>query len=226
MRIEPHDYHAVASIAPDGRPGSRTACERPHLGAARAAGRRGRAASASRRRRRTSVRCVERRATAVSPAATRSRSTGSTPTSPGLDEQWGGPVPGDDDLPVMRVMDGEDRRETAAPPRGRAARAADGAGRSGLRHGHRRRRARGPRRGGLRRIRGVADDRDRAGSSRRPGGNVVAHRELPRVPGRRLRRRAREPSAGAGATARGRDRRDAVDHAHRRVEPPRAPRRR
>jgi acetyl-CoA carboxylase alpha subunit len=38
-----------------GRSGSRTACERPDLGAARAAGRRGRAASTSGRRRRTSV---------------------------------------------------------------------------------------------------------------------------------------------------------------------------
>jgi thioredoxin reductase (NADPH) len=56
-----------------------------------------------------------------------------------------------------------------------------------LRHRHHRRGARGPRRGGVRRLRRPRHRRARRGRDRRPGERELAHRELPRVPGRHLR---------------------------------------
>ena len=78
----------------------------------------------------------------------------------------------------------------------------------------------------LRRVGGPADDRGRARGARRPGRHLLADRELPRLPLRRLGRRAREPRAAAGAAARRRDPRHPLDHADRRRDPPGPPRRR
>ena len=107
-------------------------------------------------------------------------------------------------------------RPDARPPdaaRGRrAARAPDERHRRGVRRGHRRRRARRSRCCGVRGVRGPAHDRDRAGGARRPGWVVVADRELPRLPGRRLRRRAQQARAAAGTPARRGDPRHAHDH--------------
>ena len=70
------------------------------------------------------------------------------------------------------------------------------------------RRPRRARRGGLRRVRGAAH---RAGGEvrhRRPGGAVLADRELPRLPRRPVRRPAHRPGAAPG----GQVRRRAADH--------------
>ena len=74
-----------------------------------------------------------------------------------------------------------------------------------LRPGHRRRRAGRARRGGLRRVRGPAHPAGRARGDRRPGRPVVADRELPRLPGRRLRCAAHRPGPPAGDEVRRRD---------------------
>ena len=62
---------------------------------------------------------------------------------------------------------------------------------------------------------GLSVARHRARGARRPGRHVVPDRELPRLPERRLRRRARDPGARAGEAPRRRDPRDAGDHADR-----------
>ena len=95
-----------------------------------------------------------------------------------------------------------------------------------VRHRDRRRRPRRAGRSRLRRVGRAADDRGRARGAGRPGGHVIADRELPRVPVGRLGGRAREPCAAAGAQARRRDPRDPRDHADRRGDAPGAPRRR
>ena len=61
------------------------------------------------------------------------------------------------------------------------------------------------RRGGLRRLGGAAHAARRAAGDRRPGRAVVAHRELPRLPRRRLGCPAHRPGAPAGDQVRGRD---------------------
>ena len=105
-----------------------------------------------------------------------------------------------------------DARPSGAARGRRAARAPDARHRRGVRRGHRRRRARRSRRCGVRGVRGPAHDRDRAGGARRAGRVVVADRELPRLPGRRLRRRAQQARAAAGTPARRGDPRHAHDH--------------
>ena len=131
-----------------------------------------------------------------------------------------------DDCPVIRVVDG---KTVVRPQLRRVAELlglAHRAGRRGVRHGDRRRRARRAGRGRVRSVGGPADDRGRAGGARRPGRHVVADRELPRLPVRCVRRRAGEPCAAAGAQARRRDPRHPGDHADRRRDPSGAPRRR
>ena len=89
-----------------------------------------------------------------------------------------------------------------------------------LRRRDRRRRPDRPRGGGVRRVGGPAHAARRARGDGRPGRHVHAHRELPRLPERRLGRRPRGAGARAGDAARRRDRRHAqhrVDHAERRV---------
>ena len=68
-----------------------------------------------------------------------------------------------------------------------------------LRSGHRRRRARGPRRRGLWRVGRPAHGDDRARSARRPGRHEFAHRKLSRISDGAQRRRSRAPRRRAGA---------------------------
>ena len=133
-----------------------------------------------------------------------------------LDERWGGPAPAPEDRPAVQVIGG---KTVVRPQLRRLAEllgARDGAGQSDVRRRDRRRRAGRPRGGRLRRVGRTVDDRRRARGAGRPGRHVFADRELPRLPRRRLRRRARGPRAPAGAAARRGDPRHAVDLAHRR----------
>ena len=63
----------------------------------------------------------------------------------------------------------------------------------------------GPRRGGVRRIGRVANDPDRARRAGRAGRDVIADRELPRIPDGRFRRRTGRARAVAGEALRRRD---------------------
>ncbi|CAA9474031.1 MAG: Thioredoxin reductase, partial [uncultured Solirubrobacteraceae bacterium] len=131
------------------------------------------------------------------------------------------------------------RGPTGDPGRGRQdghpAEAAQGGGsarprhrgrRRRIRHGHRGRRAGGPRGRGVRSLGGASHHRGGARGARRPGRHVLADRELPRLPVRRVGRGAREPCPAAGAKARGRDPGDALHRADRRRITSAAPRRR
>ena len=106
----------------------------------------------------------------------------------------------------VRLADGEviERPRRRAISRERLG-PADQAARRRVRRRDRRRRPGRPRRRGLRRVRGPADDRRRARGAGRAGRHLVADRELPRLPERHLRRRAGQPRAAAGAAARRRD---------------------
>ncbi len=70
-----------------------------------------------------------------------------------------------------------------------------------LRPGDRRRRPGRAGGRGLRRLRGPADGAGRAGGAGRPGRPELAHRELPGLPGRPLRRRPGPPRDHPGASA-------------------------
>jgi thioredoxin reductase (NADPH) len=106
MRIEPHDYHAVASIAPT------VAQEVARLASDRISGPRGLQGVAAEPPPPRAV-VVGRRFDASSSELRRFLQRNQISfkwldaDEPGLDEHWGSPVPGDDDLPVMRVMGGE-----------------------------------------------------------------------------------------------------------------------
>ena len=120
-----------------------------------------------------------------------------------------------DRFPVVELADGTvlvdpTVREIAA--RGRAAGGPDA---RRLRRDHHRRRTdradrRRQRRGG-----GTAHARRRAIRAGRPGGHLDAHRELHRLPVRRLGRRARGQGDAPGAAARRRDHRHPRDRGHR-----------
>ena len=123
MRIEPHDYHAVAAVAPDVARGGRQARGRPDR-AARAGCR---ASPPSRRRRARSS-----SGTAGTPPARelrrfldRNQITFSwlQPDAPDAAEQWGGAAAGRGRLPGDPGRRRQDRRAAAAAPRRRAARA-------------------------------------------------------------------------------------------------------
>ena len=106
MRIEPHDYHAIAAVAPD------VAKEVGRLAATGSAARAGcRASRPSRRRRARSSSATAGMppapSCAASSTATRSRSQWLAPDAPDAAEQWGGPLPADDDCPAIRVVDGK-----------------------------------------------------------------------------------------------------------------------
>ena len=225
MRIEPHDYHAVAAVAPDVATRSRQAGGRPDRRIARPAGHRGRAAAAAGDRGRGSLGCLLHRAAAL-PRAQPGHVQVAHARRAGRGRAVGRPVAGRGRLPGDPRRRRQDRGATAAAPRRRAAGTRHRAGRRRVRHGHRRRRPVRPGGGRVRSVGGPADDRDRARGARRPGRHLVADRELPRLPVRRLRRRAGEPRAAAGAEARRRDPRDPGDHADRRRDPSGAPRRR
>ena len=166
------------------------------------------------------------RSCAASSTATRSRSGGSRPMLRMPPIQWGGPLPAEEDFPVIRVVDGKTvvrpqlRRVAELLALATEAAAAEydtvivGGGPCG---------ACGR---GVRGLGGTEDDRGRTGGARRTGRRVGADRELPRLPVGRVRRRAGDPCAAAGAAARRRNRGDPVDHTHRHLEAPRAPRQR
>ena len=120
----------------------------------------------------------------------------------------------------------EDGGASAATPSGRDARGPDRAERGGVRHRDRRRRPRGAGSGRVRSVRGPRDDRDRARGARRTGRNVLADRELSRLPVGCVRGRARQAGAPAGGPARGGDPRHPLDLPHRRGDTSRPPRRR
>ena len=73
----------------------------------------------------------------------------------------------------------------------------------------------GPVRRRVRRVRGHAGDRSRRRGHRRPGRNLIADRELPRIPLGYLRRRARGPGGAPGGEVRRPVRRARGGHRHR-----------
>ena len=111
-----------------------------------------------------------------------------TPDAQRARERWGGESAAGRRLPGPARPERRRRscgRACAPSPSSSASRRAPTAGR--LRRRRHRRRAGGPRRRGVRRVRGPAHDRDRARGAGRPGRVVVADRELPRVPCRACR---------------------------------------
>ena len=199
MRIEAHDYHAFAAVAPDiGEEVGRLAAHR--MGGAR--GLQGLAAEPPPPRaivvgHRWDASCTELRR-----FLDRNQVTFKwlTPDTPDAAEEWGGPLPADGDLPAIRVIGGKTvirpqlRRVAELLGLGTEPDAAEydtvivgaGPGRAG--------------RGRLRGIGGPEHDRGRARGARRPGRHVLPDRELPRLPLGRVGRRAGEPRAAAGAT--------------------------
>ena len=110
------------------------------------------------------------------------------------------------------------RQDGGSPPTatcGGVAGAGHRAGGRGVRHGDRRRGAR--RAGGscVRGVGGAPHHGRRTRGSRRSGRDLVADRELPRLPLRRVGRRAGQPRAAAGTQARSGDPRHARDRADR-----------
>ena len=198
MRIEPHDYHAVAAVRPTSRrrsAGSRRADGRVRAGC--------RASRPTRRRRARS--CVGHRwdpsCAELRRFLDRNQITFKwiTPDAPDAAEEWGGPLPAEADCPAIRVVDGKTvvrpqlRRVAELLGLGTEPAAAEydtvivGAGPAGLAAA----------------VYGASEGLhtivDRAGGARRPGGHVLADRELPRLPLGRLGRRAGQPRAAAGA---------------------------
>ncbi len=106
MRVEPHDYHAVVAVAPDvGKEVGKLATHR--MGGLR--GLQGIAAEPTRPRaliygHRWDLACGELRRFLDRNAIT---FRWITPDAPDAAEQWWGPLPADDDCPVLRVVDGK-----------------------------------------------------------------------------------------------------------------------
>ena len=196
-------YHALAAASPDSRPGWAGSPPSASAGC--------RGSPPSPRNRRSTVVGNRwdpashdlKRFLVAQPDPLRVADASTTPTSPspGRGEFAGrGPVPG----AAAR------RRHHARPPRhprrspARSASAPTPSAR-GLRHGHHRRRPGRPRRRGLRRLGGPEDAGRRARGAGRAGRDLLADRELPRLPQRHLRRRARQPRAAPGPPPRRRD---------------------
>ena len=209
--------HARARVAgsersPDRRdPGA-------HRGARGAGGRQARTPDRGRPRRTipTATAC------ATSSRATRCASSGRTRTSRGWRRRLdlAPALAAAVDCSVVLLPDGRVLHEPDAVGARRGGRPAGRARARHLRRRRRRRRPDRPRGGGVRRVRGAAHAARRARGDGRPGRHVLAHRELPRLPERRLGRRPRGEGARAGAAARRRDRRhahDRGDHAERRL---------
>ena len=225
MRIEPRDYHAVASGSPD------VAKEVGRLASHRMSGLRGLQGLAADPPPPRAIVVGHRLDPACSELRrflARNQVTFDwlSPDTPAQDGALGRPAAGRGRHAHGPRDRGQDRDPAAAAPRRRAARARHRARARRVRRGDRRRRARRARGGGLRRLGGPAHARRRARGAGRPGRHVVADRQLPRLPRRGLRRRAREPGAAAGAPARGGDPRDPLDPADRPGHAPGPPRRR
>ena len=127
-----------------------------------------------------------------------------TPDAPQLADTWPGPPPRRA-MPVLRLADGTVADQPGTREVARLLGLQTAPRLSRIRHGDHRRRPGRPRGGGVRRVGRAAHDHDRARSAGRPSRHVVADRELPRLPDRRLGRRTREPGAAAGQTVRRRD---------------------
>ena len=112
------------------------------------------------------------------------------------------------ELPVLDLRFTSPPRALAEPERHRPRRGlrAHHPARPGRRlgHGDHRRRARGPRGGGVRGLRGLVDARRRAGGDRGPGRHELAHPQLPGVRARHQRQPPRLPLVPPGLDARGR----------------------
>ena len=119
-------------------------------------------------------------------------------------------VAGADDatLPVVVTTQGERARRTQRRRAGRAGRPVGEPVGTVLRPGRHRRRPGGAQRRAVRRLRGPAHRAGRADRHGRAGRAELAHRELPRLPRRRLRRPADRAGPSAGAEVRRRDRHD------------------
>ena len=210
---------------PRRRQGGRPARRPPDGRPARAAGHRRRPAAAARDRPRTAAGRVLHGAAAL-PRAQPGHVPMAHARRPGRRRAVGRAAAGRRGLAGDPRDRRQDRGAAAAAAGGRAPRPRHGGRRRRVRHGRRGRRPRGPGRRGLRRVGGPAHDRDRARGARWPGRHVVADRELPRLPRGRVRGRAGQPRAPAGAQARRRDPRHPDHHPHRRRDAAPAPRRR
>ena len=186
MRIEPQDYHALASSTPSIAEDVGQARRESHRRPRRPAGPRRRARTPARDRARPPLgRGLRRAAPLPRPepdhlqVAAAGRPRGSRAVV--------GRLAGRRRLPRPPDRQREDRGAAAAAPSRRTARGPDRAGGRGVRHRDRRSRSRRVGSGRVRRVGGPRDDRDRARGAGRPGGHVVPDRELPRLPIRRVR---------------------------------------
>ena len=217
LRLEPHDYHAVAAVAPGRRQGGRRLARRPDERARAGC----RASPPSRRRRgrswsghRWDAACAELRRFLDRNQVTFS---GSRPTRRMRPRSWGGPLPADDDLPAIRVVDGKtvvrpQLRRVAEllglgtePAAGSTTRSSSAPGPAGLAAAVY---------GASEGLRTIVVEREA------PGGQAGTSSRIENYlgfPSGRVRRRAGEPRAPAGAAARRRDPRDPDDHADRRA---------
>ena len=112
---------------------------------------------------------------------------------------------GAEDLPLVLVPDGEALRSPSPLQMADALGLRTTRRAAAVRPVHRRRRSGRPCGSGVRRLRGAAHRRGRAGRTRWTGGAERLDRELPRVPQGTLRRGAHPPCGGPGDTLRGGD---------------------
>ena len=225
MRIDPHDYHAIAATAPH------LAQEVGRLAAHRMSGLRGLQGLAAEPPPPRAIVVGQRWDAAVhGPPALPRPQPGHVSLDHAGRSELGRPLGRPAPTGGRPSDDPRDRRQDGGPPPaapcGGAPRAGDRGGGAGVRHGDRRRRTRRSGCGGLRRLRGAPHHGGGTAGPGRSGRDLLADRELPRLPLRRVGRRARQPSAAAGTPARRGDPRHARDRAHRPRDAPGPSRRR
>ena len=181
LKIEPHDYHAVAAVAPEVREAGRPACEQPDRRPTRPSKHRLRVGSTPGDRARPPVGRRLRRAAAL-PRPEPDPVQMAPARRGGGRGGVGGSVAGRGRLSRSPRRERQDGRPPATTTCRGAVGHRDRARGGGVRHSDRRRGARRSGGGGLRRLGRSQDDRRRARGARRPGGHVVADRELPRLP--------------------------------------------